>query len=120
MSEMIDLALIALFGLGMVLMAAVMILSIARNYEHGRRFRRTLAERLAGLRLERMARALGIDVERCLHDERVVQIEQSMQRCGTCTETEACDRELEKGVHSPRQIEFCPNRECLSKFVEQR
>lgn len=106
------------FALGTLTLIVWMTLAIARNFRNGREFRRRIAQRLQGLRMHRMAKALGIDVEYCLHDEMIVRIEENMRRCEACEELAACDEKLAKGALSTDEIGFCPNRDCLAEYVE--
>lgn len=119
MTQMINQLFLVAFGVGSLALIVWMILAIARNYRDGREFRRRIAQRLQDLRMHRMAKALGLDVERCLHDEMIVRIEENMRRCKACDEIEACDEKLAKGVAlSTDEIGFCPNRDCLAEYVE--
>jgi hypothetical protein len=117
MTLLISKLILALFALGAIALTAWVALAIAANFRTGREFRARLAQRLQGMRMHRMAKALGIDVEQCLHGENVVRIEQNMRRCEACDELEACDEKLAKGELSVEEIGFCPNRECLAEYA---
>ena len=93
--------------------ATALIWSIAGNVRQGEAYRRRLAERLNRLRLGKALRLFGIDTERYVHGQRVVDIGQHMRRCGDCEDTDRCDAVLEDARTSDA-IDFCPNHESLS------
>jgi hypothetical protein len=120
MTQLINELILIAFGLGAIALIVWTSLAIARNFRAGREFRERLMQRLQALRMHRVAKALGIDVEHCLHDEMVVRIEENMRRCEACEALEACDEKLAKGALSTDEIEFCPNRDCLAEYASMQ
>jgi len=105
-----------------LLLATFMILlpvSIIYNTRAGMKYRRRLAEQLARLRLGKMLTALGIDTDSYLSSERVVDIQQQMERCNTCTNTGECDTRLAEGAVDSGDIDYCNNEASLHKITER-
>lgn len=90
---------------------------IAFNVRTGMLYRQRLARKLEQLRLKRMLAALGIDVNRYLHHERVIDIEDQMNRCEACENTQACDENLLKDKISTDTIDYCNNEQTLREMV---
>lgn len=99
--------LIVLAGVVAVMGAAIIGL-IARNLRQGEAFRQELAARLSRLRLQGALRIFGIDPARYLHTQAVADIEQHMQACAGCKETDRCDSTL-YGGRPLEEFDFCPN-----------
>lgn len=108
---------IGLFALAALVLAVLLVTTIGGNFRTGRDFRAGLARRLTDLRLSRMAAAVGVDVNRCLHDQMVVDLEQGMRNCRSCGETERCDEVLAQPAIQVEDVEFCPNQPCLSRYA---
>ena len=91
---------------------------ISRNMQQGREVREQLAERIRGLRMSKMLSALGLDFNGYLHKVPLHRISESMHNCETCPTTAQCDQVLKQESVTPQEIDFCPNQNCLGKFVE--
>lgn len=93
--------------------------AIVFNLKAGQRYRKSLATRVQQLRLSRMLTSLGIDVDRYLHSERIVDIEQQMQRCSACENTDTCDDQLTQGDIDVAEIGFCNNEQSLQDMAQR-
>ncbi len=90
---------------------------IMRNVIVGMEFRKHLARKVHALRLNKMLTALGIDIESYLHSERVIDIEEHVDRCATCENTETCDDQLARGTINAANIDYCNNEQSLQRIV---
>lgn len=108
---------IGLLVAGLAIALVLLPLAIAMNVETGMQYRRDLAEKLDKLRLGKMLAALGVNINRYLNGERMVDIHQQMQRCSACANTQTCDDKLTKGDVAADNIPFCNNEESLRKMV---
>jgi len=88
-----------------------------RNVIVGMEFRKNLAQKVDALRLNKMLAALGIDINNYLHTERVIDIEEHIDKCSTCQNTETCDDQLAKGTIQASNIDYCNNEESLQHIV---
>jgi len=94
--------------------------AIGFNLKTGTRFRRSLATRVDQLRLGKMLSALGIDINRYLHTQRIVDIENHMERCSACENTDNCDEQLATGDTTATNIDFCNNEKSLQDIVRKK
>lgn len=90
---------------------------IAFNVRTGILYRQRLARKINDLRLSRMLAALGIDINRYLHNERVIDITDQMNRCVACENTRTCDEDMLKGKISADDIDYCNNEQTLKDIV---
>jgi hypothetical protein len=88
-----------------------------RNVIVGMEFRKSLARKVEALRLNKMLTALGIDINSYLHSERVIDIEEQIDKCSACQNTEICDDQLAKGTVQASNIDYCNNEESLQHIV---
>lgn len=103
---------IFLLMLGAILtFGVVLIWAIGGNLRRGDQVRRKLARNLDTLRLGRALKMFGIDTERYLHSQRIVDIEAQMRNCSTCSDVSRCDNSLKKGAVV--EFDFCPNHDAL-------
>lgn len=93
--------------------SAMLVAAIVFNLKAGKRYRKLLATRLEQLRISRMLTALGIDVNSYLHTQRTVDIQQHMERCSSCENTDTCDERLAQGEIKTADIDFCNNERAL-------
>jgi hypothetical protein len=93
---------------------------IMRNVIVSMEFRKNLARKVHALRLNNMLGALGIDVTRYLHSERVLDIEEHIEKCSTCQNTATCDDQLASGPVSAGSIDFCNNEQALKHIVASK
>lgn len=91
-----------------------------RNVVVGMEFRKSLARKVNALRLNKMLAALGIDINNYLHSERVIDIEEHIDRCSSCENTEICDDQLAKGTIQANNIDYCNNEESLQHIVADK
>jgi hypothetical protein len=91
-----------------------------RNVVVGMEFRKSLARKVNALRLNKMLAALGIDTNSYLHSERVIDIEEHIDRCSSCENTEICDDQLAKGTIQANNIDYCNNEESLQHIVADK
>ena len=90
---------------------------IMRNVIVGMEFRKRLARQVHALRLNKMLTALGIDINGYLHSERVIDIEEQIDRCSACQNTETCDDQLTKGTINASNIDYCNNEQSLQRIA---
>ncbi|MEA3243104.1 MAG: DUF6455 family protein [Pseudomonadota bacterium] len=114
---------IVIGGLLAVLTLAFTVLlvsAIVFNVNAGKKYRKSLANSVDQLRLSKMLTALGIDVDTYLHTERIVDIQQHMDRCSACENVKECDDQLSKGaVGAAADISFCNNEQSLQEITRK-
>ena len=93
---------------------------IMRNVIIGMEFRKNLARKVNALRLNKMLAALGIDINSYLHSERVIDIEEHIDKCSACQNTETCDEQLASGTIQASSIDYCNNEESLQQIVANK
>ena len=108
---------LALFVLYVIMRMSYVIM---RNVIVSMEFRKSLARKVNELRLNRMLEALGIDVNSYLHSERIVDIEEQIDKCSTCQNTETCDDQLAKGSITADSIDYCNNEQSLHQILATR
>ena len=117
-----DIITIVIAGLLAVMTLAftlLLISAIVFNLNAGKKYRKSLAHSVNQLRLTRMLGALGIDVDTYLHTKRNVDIQQQMDRCSACDNTEKCDDQLTKGTLDANDISFCNNEQSLQEIARK-
>ena len=97
--------------------AILLFSTIIFNMRVGTRYRARLAQQLDSLRLSKMLSALGIDTNTYLHSQRVVDINNHMERCLQCDNTEQCDDNIESNNINTENISYCKNEESLKDVV---
>ena len=107
-------SILALFILYVIMRMSYVIM---RNVIVGMEFRKNLARQVDALRLNKMLAALGIDINSYLHSERVIDIEEQIDKCSACHNTETCDVQLTKGTIQPGNIDYCNNDKALQQIV---
>ncbi len=93
--------------------------AILANLRTGMAFRQNLAQQLHRLRLEKMLKALGIDIGRYLAAVPVTDIDEQMRTCEACGSParERCEEQLSQGkLEAP---DFCPNYPKLKALKEE-
>jgi hypothetical protein len=105
--------------LGVFILYVIMRMSyvIMRNVVVGMEFRKNLARQVNALRLNKMLGALGIDVNGYLHKERIIDIEEQIDKCSSCQNTEICDDQLARGTINAGNIDYCNNEEALQHIA---
>lgn len=93
---------------------------IMRNVIVGMEFRKNLARKVEALRLGKMLAALGIDTRSYLHSERVIDIEEHVDRCAACQNTETCDDQLASGTIQSSNIDYCNNEASLQHILANK
>ena len=93
---------------------------IMRNVIVGMEFRKRLASKVNDLRLNKMLAALGIDINSYLHSERIIDIEEHIDKCSACQNTETCDDQLARGTIQANNIDYCNNEESLQHIVASK
>ena len=91
--------------------------TIIFNMKVGVRYRARLAQQLDSLRLSKMLTALGVDTNTYLHNQRVVDIKNHMERCLQCDNTDQCDDNIEENNISTENISYCKNEESLKDVI---
>lgn len=115
------LTLIAASAFSVVLATFIVLLTLAIvfNVKAGRRYRKTLAKKIDTLRLSKMLAALGIDASVYLSTVPTVDINNHMERCTSCTNTEECDDKLRTGNIDTDGIGFCNNEDSLRELSKE-
>jgi hypothetical protein len=108
--------------LGLLLLYVIMRMSyvIMRNVTVSMEFRKNLASTVHTLRLNNMLGALGIDVNRYLHNERILDIEEHIDKCTSCQNTDTCDEQLAQGSITASNIDYCNNAQALQQIVTSK
>ncbi len=108
---------LALFVLYVILRMSYV---IVRNVIVGMEFRKNLARKVDALRLNKMLTALGIDINTYLHSERVIDIEEHIDRCSACHNTETCDDQFARGTIQAGNIDYCNNEASLQQIIASK
>lgn len=115
--DLISLIIAILLGISITAVIVLLFIAIIFNMKRGRKFRQSLAKKVAQLRLNKMLIALGVDANAYIHNENVADIYKHMERCEACENTEECDDALEKDNINPDAIGFCNNEQSLQKIA---
>ncbi len=107
-------SILALFMLYVIMRMSYVIM---HNVIVGMEFRKSLARQVDALRLNKMLAALGIDINSYLHSERVIDIEEQIDKCSACQNTETCDDQLVQGSIQSSNIDYCNNEKALQQIV---
>jgi len=118
--ETISIILLSIIAALLIFTAIFMIYAIRINIIKGGLFRQNLVNRVSNLRIHRMLRTLGIDIDRYLHQESILDIQEQMKICSECQNTDDCDRELERGTVHPNNISYCNNESDLKKIAQKQ
>ncbi len=110
-------SILALFVLYVIMRMSYVIM---HNLIVGMEFRKNLAKKVDALRLNKMLAALGIDINNYLHTERVIDIEEQIDKCSVCQNTETCDDQLTKGTIQASNIDYCNNEESLQQIIASK
>ena len=117
-----DFSVIIVIFLGMLVtvFAVTLLLSIVYNVSVGVKYREPLARKLHSLRLGKMLSALGINTHEYLNKVNIVTINEQMNRCTDCINTEECDDNLFEANIDIDEIDFCNNELSLKKILSTR
>jgi len=111
---------VTLLGLSLAVFAVSLFLAIVFNVRIGIKYREPLARKLHALRLSKMLSALGISTTEYLHTENIVTINEQMERCSECVNTEECDDNLSNDNIDVDGIDFCNNESSLKDMVSKK
>lgn len=113
--NVISISITAIFTVLAASFAIWLLVAIMDNLRTARNYRKAMGKKLSRLRLSRMLSYRGIDRDTYLHTEQVLDIEQQMERCGNCAQTERCDNAL--AASNNEDISgFCANSEDLQSI----
>jgi len=118
--EYTSIAAVVIYALLFAFMAIVIPVAIVFNIKAGAKYREKLALQLKQLRIGNMLNALGIDITRYLHQERIHEINTQMSRCSECKNTDQCDEELSSGNIDPENIRYCNNEQDLQRIAAKQ
>ena len=107
--EYLSLAAIGLYIILFGLMIPLILTYIVFNIKTGIKYRQNLARRLEQLRMKHMLNALGVDITRYLHQERVHEINRQMTRSQECENTDQCDSDIAGNSIDTDSIDYCVN-----------
>ena len=99
--------------------SVMLVSAIVFNVNAGKKYRKFLANSVDQLRFSKMLIVLGIDVDTYLHTERIVDIQQHMDRCSSCDNVEKCDDQISKGALDAADISFCNNEQSLQEIARK-
>lgn len=97
----------------------LLVRAILRNVEQGQAFRRELTTRLQRVRLSHALGIFGLDRDRYVHEEPVVDIEKQIDNCDDCAQVDRCDQVMEK-ESTVDDLDFCPNHDALNAIRNRR
>lgn len=94
--------------------------TILLNLFNGRKFHHSLEQQFNQLRLSSMLTALGINKTEYIYQTNVNEIQQQMNSCSACDNTERCDEKLADDDIKITEIDFCNNEAELVKIKQQQ
>ncbi|MBT8120603.1 MAG: hypothetical protein KJN89_12900 [Gammaproteobacteria bacterium] len=94
--------------------------TILTNLINGRKFHHKLEQEFSRLRLSNMLAALGISKKDYIYQNSVKDINQQMQNCSDCSNTDECDEKLADSKIDITDIEFCNNEADLKELKRQQ
>lgn len=94
--------------------------TIAKNLINGRKFHHSLEQEFNKLRLSNMLTALGINKTDYIYQTSVKDINQQMNQCSDCSNTDECDEKLSIPEVDISEIEFCNNEAKLKELKQQQ
>jgi lipid A disaccharide synthetase len=110
-------------GTALILLLAGFLLRLSyvimMNLVNGRKFHHELEQQFSKLRLSRMLSALGINKTAYIYQTRVNDIQQQMNNCSDCNNTDQCDETLSGPELNVTDIDFC-NNEAEFKEIKQQ
>ena len=118
--EYLSLAAIGLYIILFTLMITLTLTFIVFNIKAGMKYRQGMAQRLEQLRMKHMLNALGVDLTRYLHQERVHEINQQMNRCQQCENTDQCDSDIAGDRIDTDTIDYCVNLKDLQDIAARQ
>ncbi len=118
--DVFSVIIITILGLSLVVFAISLFTAIIFNLNVGIKYREPLANKLNALRLSKMLSALGISTAEYLHTENIIKINEQMERCAECGNTEECDDNLAHDNVDIDGIDFCNNESSLKDIVTKK
>ncbi len=110
---MIDIILVFLIVL-LGFCVALEIISVMVKSKKKKHLHEVLIRRITQLRLSKMLKFLGADIEKYAQKVPVADINLHIHRCWRCTEHKTCDGCLRDGKRVD-DMSFCPNHEALTQ-----
>jgi len=118
--DALSVIIIVLLGILVCVFGVSLFLIIVFNVKAGIKYREPLAKKLHTLRLGKMLSALGVNAVEYLHTENIVTINEQMDRCAECVNTEECDDNLSANNVSLDEIDFCNNESSLKNMLSKK
>ena len=115
----ITLVITALLSLSLAYFIVLLLIRIRNNVVAGHSYRDALTAELSELRAYKMLGALGINRQRYIHQQSVLDIHKHMDRCKACGNITECDEKLASNSIDPNHIEFCNNADEFSEMAKQ-
>jgi hypothetical protein len=109
--------LLVLITLVILVVAVVIFVAIVGDFRTGLTVREAIAQRIKYLRLDKMLAKRNIKREDFLHTESVMNIENQIRNCESCSVIKQCDEALEEG--SSADLSFCPNDEIFESIANK-
>ncbi len=108
--------LLAILGIAFTIVGLYFLILITRNVKQGLVVRQELAKRVESLRMAKLLNRLGIDLNQYLHIVPLTKISESMGKCESCPTIDICDQKLKEDRLVIKDIDFCPNQQCLDEL----
>ena len=113
----VPIILLVLLALVILAVALVIFVAIVGDFRSGLSIRDAFAQRIKYLRLDKMLAKRNIKREHYLHTESVMNIENQIRNCESCSVIKQCDEALKEGL--PSDLGFCPNDEIFESIANK-
>lgn len=105
------------FGVSLTYYVIVLIMRIRTNVLTGQSFHDSLMSQISNIRMGKMMDALGINKEKYIHQESVLDITHHIDTCKACDNTDRCDEKLDSNDIEVENISFCENENSMVEMV---
>jgi len=117
--DALSVIILVLLGILVCVFSVSLFLTIVFNVKAGIKYREPLAKKLHALRLGKMLSALGVNTVEYLHTENIVTINEQIDCCEECVNTDECDDNLSANNISLNEIDFCNNESSLKNMLSK-
>ena len=104
-------------GASLAYYVIVLIMRIRTNVLTGQSFHDSLMSQISNIRMGKMMDALGINKEKYIHQESVLDITHHIDTCTACNKTVRCDEQLDSNDIEVENISFCENENSMVELV---
>ena len=95
----------------------MLVIKIRKNVLTGQSFHDSLIAQISNIRMGRMMDALGINKEKYVHQESVLDITHHIDTCDACDNTDQCDEKLDSDSIRVEDIKFCGNESSMVEIT---